>query len=423
VSEDPLIVAAEERIGRVLSGKWRLDRLLGVGGMAAVYEATHRNGKRVAVKMLHAAWATAAEAKQRFLQEAYAANAVRHEGVVSVIDDGETEEGETYLLMDLLLGETLEARWMRCGQRLPLSEVLATAETILEVLGAAHAAGIVHRDIKPENVFVTDGGAIKVLDFGIAYVRELAGAARRTQTGSTMGTPAFMAPEQARGRWDEVDARSDVWAVGAVMFSLLSGRCVHEGETANEVLLAAMTQQAPPLAEGCPDVPPEVAAVVDRALSFERDARWPDAAQMLAALRDAVADEVRPAMLSLRSLPQPLAGVRSPRMLAATAAALAVVAFAAVTALVPHGSHGAATPIGVGISAAAPSTGTASVELLGIPEPSVEASEASEAAVPTVTSAPLPAPMPRLRPPTSARRLPAAPPSSASLADPLASRR
>jgi serine/threonine protein kinase len=414
VSDDPLILAAEERIGRVLSGKWRLDRLLGVGGMAAVYEATHRNGKRVAVKMLHAAWATAAEAKERFLQEAYAANAVRHDGVVSVIDDGETEEGEAYLLMDLLEGETLEARWVRCGQRLPLGEVLATAEAILEVLGAAHTAGIVHRDIKPENVFVTDGGAIKVLDFGIAYVRELAVAARRTQTGSTMGTPAFMAPEQARGRWDEVDARSDVWAVGAVMFSLLSGRCVHEGETANEVLLAAMTEQAPPLAEVCPEVPPEVAAVVDRALAFQREARWTDAAQMLAALRDAVADEVRPALLSL---PQALGVVRSPRLLAATAAALAVMAFAAVTALVPH-----RRPVdGIGVSASAPRAAPAAVGLLDIPGPSVEASDASAAPVPTVVQAP--PPLPRPRPATSARRPPAAPPSPASLADPLASRR
>ncbi len=409
---DPLFVAAEERLGRVLTSKWRLDRLLGIGGMAAVYEATHKNGKRVAVKMLHASLGAVPAAKERFLHEAYAANAVHHPGVVSVLDDGETQEGEIFLLMELLEGETLEARWTRSAQRLPLAEVLATADALLDVLAAAHAAGVVHRDVKPENVFVTHEGAVKVLDFGIAYVRELSTSDRRTQTGTTMGTPAFMAPEQARGRWDEVDARSDVWAVGAVMFSLLAGRCVHEGETTNEVLLAAMTQQAPPLAEVCPAAPPAVAWVVDRALAFEREARWPDAAAMLSALRDAVHDrlELPAPAASTEGLTLPLRR-RSPALLAATATALALAAFAAVFLLVPRASRSASLPVGVVSSAATPT----SPVLLVVPPP-----DPALAADP-----PPPTPPPRVTPPPSPRA-PAthAPvPAPARALDPLAARR
>ena len=278
---------AATRIGTTLKGKWRIDRLLGTGGFASVYAATHRAGKRVAIKVLHAALGASEEVRRRFLKEAYAANAVGHPGVVGVSDDDVTEDGAPFLVMDLLEGETVEARRKKAGGKLDVRGALFVAEEALGALAAAHAKGIVHRDLKPENLFMTDDGQVKILDFGIARFREPGDESTATQTGLTMGSPAFMAPEQARGRWSEVDARSDVYSMGATMFVLLSGRLVHGRRSLNEALIEAATRPAPPLSSVAPDVPEAVAAVVDRALAFEREQRWADAGAMREAVREA----------------------------------------------------------------------------------------------------------------------------------------
>jgi serine/threonine-protein kinase len=245
--EDPQTMRARARIGAVLQDKWKLEKLLGVGGMAAVYAAMHRNGKWVAVKMLHAEFSQNEEVRKRFLQEGYAANTIGHDGAVSVLDDDVTSDGAAFLVMELLDGETLEQRWERSGQRLPVREVLEEVHQLLDVLAAAHAKNVVHRDIKPENLFLTKSGVLKVLDFGIAKVFE-SQQARQTNTraGIVMGTPAFMAPEQARGRWHDVDGRTDLWAVGATMFTLVSGTYVHEAPSANEQLIMSATEPARP---------------------------------------------------------------------------------------------------------------------------------------------------------------------------------
>ncbi len=287
---DPLVMRARARVGSVLHSKWRLDVLLGVGGMAAVYAATHRNGSRVAVKILHPELSLNAQVKTRFLREGYVANKVEHPGAVLVSDDDVAEDGSAFLVMELLDGETLEDRRVRSGGQLSEDDVLSVADQLLDVLAAAHAKGVIHRDLKPENVFVTRDGRVKVLDFGIARLRELSTASTATQSGATMGTPYYMAPEQARGLWDEVDGRTDLWAVGATMYHLLSGSMVHDGRTANEVLLAAMTKPAAPLASVAPSVAPTVTHLVDRALAFDRDARWRDAAHMQDAVRHAFHD-------------------------------------------------------------------------------------------------------------------------------------
>jgi serine/threonine protein kinase len=312
VSEhDELIQQAEARVGLTLNDKWRLDKLLGVGGMASVYAATHRNQKRVAVKVLHGELSRHPDVRARFLREGYLANTVRHSGVVMVDDDDVLDDGSAFLVMELLEGETLDARQTRRGGTLPVAEVLAFAEQVLGVLVAAHEKGIVHRDLKPENLFVTASGEIKVLDFGIARQEEpsSAGGPRTpgTRVGLVLGTPAFMAPEQARGRWDEVDGRTDLWALGATMFVLLSGRLVHEAETVNEELGLAITAQARALATAAPHVPPAVAAFVDRALAFDKAARWPDAQTMLSALRDLRASLPEPAAEASVSDRPPLA--------------------------------------------------------------------------------------------------------------------
>jgi serine/threonine-protein kinase len=194
--------------------------------------------------------------------------------VVKIIDDDVDDDGALFLVMELLEGETIESRARRYGGRLPPGEVLYIAQRALDVLHAAHAAAVVHRDLKPDNLFLTRSGEIKVLDFGIARLFEL-GARSMTRTGIVMGTPAFMPPEQARGRWAEVDARSDVWSLGATMFTLLTGRLVHEARTLNEVLLAAMTAAAAPIRTVAPEIGIALAAVVDRALARDKASRLP----------------------------------------------------------------------------------------------------------------------------------------------------
>jgi serine/threonine protein kinase len=280
---------AQSRVGVVLKDKWRLDSLLGVGGMAAVYAATHRNQKRVAVKMLHAEFSQQGDTRTRFLREGYAANVIEHPGAVSVLDDDVSEDGNAFLVMELLEGETLDQRWERNAGRLPFAEVLAFADQLLDVLALAHIKGIVHRDIKPENVFLTREGVIKVLDFGIARVFETAQDAKQaTRAGQVIGTPAFMAPEQALARWNEIDGRTDVWAVGATMFTLISGMHVHEAQTGTEQLVYSATRPARSIASVVSGVPPSVVAIIDRALAFEKVQRWPDARNMQGAVRAAL---------------------------------------------------------------------------------------------------------------------------------------
>ena len=277
IIEPPTHVLARMRLGSVLHGKWRLDALLGIGGMATVYAATHRNGSRAAVKILHNTLATDADIARRFVREGLAANAVGHEGAVKVIDDDVAEDGSVFLVTELLEGETLEERRARLGGVLTVPEVLSAIDPVLDVLAAAHAKGIVHRDLKPENLFFTHAATIKVLDFGIARLLDLPAGEAITRTGVTLGTPAFMAPEQARGISEEVDARTDIWAVGATMFTLLTGRDVHVAATLPALILRATTQRAPKLASILPAVSTAVASVVDRALEFDRRNRWPSA--------------------------------------------------------------------------------------------------------------------------------------------------
>jgi serine/threonine protein kinase len=296
--DEAQLVEARARIGAVLQDKWRLETLLGVGGMAAVYSARHRNGKRVAVKMLHTEFSHHEQMRTRFLQEGYAANAIHHEGAVSVLDDDLAPDGSAFLVMELLEGETVEQRWEKQDRKLELDEVLAIGDQLLDVLAAAHAKNVIHRDVKPENLFITKTGVLKVLDFGIAKVFEQEKTRpTATQAGMIMGTPAFMAPEQARGRWEEVDGRTDLWAVGATMFTLLSGRYVHEAPSSHEQLILNATAPAPAIATVAPAVPSEVAAIVDRALAFERARRWPDARSMQQPIRSTLA------ALGVRSAP------------------------------------------------------------------------------------------------------------------------
>jgi serine/threonine-protein kinase len=272
------------RVGTTINAKYRLDALLGVGGMAAVYAATHRNGDRVALKVLHAELSRLESVRTRFLREGYVANKIGHAGVVRVIDDDVAPDGCVYLVMELLEGQTLEQRRVAAGGRLPLPEAVWIVGHVLEVLAAAHGARIIHRDIKPDNVFLTTRGLVKLMDFGIARLLD---GAQATASGALMGTPAFMPPEQANGRNKEIDARSDVWSAGALLFVLLTGHEVHAARTTSEQMIYAATQPARSVAVLRPELEPDLVQVVDVALAFDMGGRWQTAGAMGNALRHA----------------------------------------------------------------------------------------------------------------------------------------
>jgi eukaryotic-like serine/threonine-protein kinase len=286
VDEAHLEKFATARIGTVLKDKWTIERLLGVGGTATVYSASHRNGKRVAVKILHPELSAHKQFRDRFLREGYVGNHIEHAGAVTVYDDDVTEDGCAFLVMDLLEGENLEARRDRKGGKLDPLEVLSLMDEVLDTLCAAHGKGVVHRDIKPENLFLTTDNTVRLLDFGIAHINRPSDPGK-TLAGVAMGTPAFMPPEQASARWEEVDVRSDLWAMGASMFTMLTGRYVHEGGTVNESLVLAVTQKAPPIQSVEPDVPRPIAELVDRALQRNKADRFASAEEMQQALRQA----------------------------------------------------------------------------------------------------------------------------------------
>jgi len=242
--------------------------------MGSVYAASHTIGRRDAIKILRPEAAQDPLIRERFRREAEAVNRFTHPGVVEVRDIDETEDGCPFLVMELLDGQSLSDRVRALGYP-SLPEVLHVATQLLDVLVAAHAQGIVHRDIKPANLFLLRDGRLKVLDFGVAQVKS---GPQLTQLGTRLGTVAYMPPEQVRGQ--PIDARADLFAVGATMFRLIAQRGVHEAADDNELVVKMATKPAPPLSTVAPGTPEPVCKVVDRALQFSADARYPNAATM-----------------------------------------------------------------------------------------------------------------------------------------------
>ncbi|RYE86925.1 MAG: serine/threonine protein kinase, partial [Myxococcales bacterium] len=272
---------ARERLGSFVAQKWHLEALLGVGGMASVYEARHRNGKRVAIKILHPELALSGDTLRRFLREGYLANAVEHPDVVSVLDDGMTDDGLPYLVMEYLEGESLDGRLERISRPLQLPDVLSIGCTLLDVLHAAHARGIVHRDLKPDNVFLTLDGGVKVFDFGIARLQDAHPNNRHaTRTGIAMGTPTFMSREQAHGDLKLIDGRTDIWALGATLYYALTSDFPYEARSVAEYMAKLMTADPRPLRSLDPTIPEPIAEVIDRALRHDLGRRWQNALDM-----------------------------------------------------------------------------------------------------------------------------------------------
>ena len=289
-------------LGRVLRDRWRIDARISRGGVGTVYAATHKNnGSRAAIKVLHPEFSRDVDTRSRFLQEGYAANQVNHPGVVRILDDDTSEDGHPYLVMELLEGELLETRRVRKGGKLPLPDVYEVGDQLLDVLAAAHEKGIVHRDIKPDNLFVTQEGRLKVLDFGFAQMKS-SFRNEVTATGFLLGTPGFMSPEQAVGNRPQIDAQTDIWAVGATLFQLISGEAVHAGESAAEMLVAAANFPPRSLATVTTGVNPRLVQLVDRAVAFEKKNRWPNARAMQFALRE-ISGKQSAGQVSRRSIP------------------------------------------------------------------------------------------------------------------------
>ena len=255
-------------IGRTLQDTYRIKRLLGKGGMGAVYEASHlRLPRCFAVKLLTSEVTEDSEALARFRREAEVTSALGHPHIVEVVDFNTTEDQEPYIVMELLEGEDLAARIKRCG-RLGLPEATGIFKQAARALGSAHGRGIIHRDLKPPNIYICtdDEGRdfVKVVDFGISKV--LGAQSRLTGTYQVLGTPLYMAPEQARETGAQVDHRVDVYAMGVILFEMLTGRPPFTGETLTGVLLKILEEPPPAIRSLRPELPEALEGVINRAL-------------------------------------------------------------------------------------------------------------------------------------------------------------
>jgi serine/threonine-protein kinase len=276
-------------VGQVVGGKYRVVRRLGGGGVAEVYEAVHRQiGRRLALKVLKREYADNSNVVERLLQEARAASAIGHPGIVQVFDLGRMETGEPFLAMELLAGEDLADVLRRKG-KLPAPQAIGVCLHVLDALAAAHAAGVVHRDLKPENVVLVRGPDgqpwAKVIDFGIAHVaREEAAARRSTDHGVIMGIPYYVSPEQARGIPD-IDGRADVYAVGVMLFELITGRLPFDGRSVDAIIHRVLHEPFPRIRNIDPSLPEELERVILRATARRREDRYPGAEPFCADLR------------------------------------------------------------------------------------------------------------------------------------------
>src|SRR5215468_7584005 len=289
--DSPIYAEAEEQtddrrkeslVGRKI-GPYQVISLVGYGGMGEVYRALDpRLGREVAIKLLPAAFSTDKDRLRRFEQEARAAGMLNHPNVLTIYDIGAASQedgGAPYIVSELLNGKTLGERLR--GGALPLRRLVDHALQIARGLAAAHEKGIVHRDLKPENLFITKDGRVKILDFGLAKLKEQSGRARESENGgankstcslfrspapplttpgAVMGTVGYMSPEQVRA--DEVDHRSDIFAFGAILYEMLYGRRAFQGASAVEVMNEILKEESPEISEGAREVPPALVRVV-----------------------------------------------------------------------------------------------------------------------------------------------------------------
>jgi hypothetical protein len=276
--------------GAILAGRYRLEEMVGQGGMGSVWRATHTGlGEQVAVKLVSANFVRSPEALRRFDTEAKSAAKLRSRHVPHVFDNGVLDDGTPYLVMELLHGESLAARLGRLGP-ISLTETVSIVEQCCRALSRAHSLGIVHRDIKPENVYLAhsvddEAYVVKVLDFGIAKVTSLTDEARSsTRTGTLLGTPLYMSPEQARGL-RSIDSRTDLYSLGLVTYTMLTGGLPFSGESLGDLLLQICTEPLPRLRAAAPSLPVAMENWFQRACARQPEDRFPSAQALVEALR------------------------------------------------------------------------------------------------------------------------------------------
>ena len=288
--------------GALLDGRYRIVRLLGEGGMGAVYLASHVGlGRDVAIKFLHAELVSRDEVVGRFYREAQAAAAIRHKNIIEVFDVGVSPQGEPFLVMEYLEGESLAGLLKRAGP-LNLGTACAVMEPVLQALQAAHRKGIIHRDLKPDNIFLAyqqgEPPVVKIIDFGISKFAQGEFDKWRTKTGSVMGTPAYMSPEQARGSAG-LDHRTDIYSMGTILFEMLTGVLPFAGSNFAEYLSAMLIDDPRAPQSVCAGFPAEAEPLVRKALAKNPDQRFQNAAEMLEALTALPSFDARQERLTL----------------------------------------------------------------------------------------------------------------------------
>ena len=281
-------MTGDKYIGAVIEGRYKIEHLLGQGGMGAVYAGRHiMVGKQVAIKFLHAEFVGKEEVVKRFYREAQAAAAIGHKNIIDVLDVGVFEGKEPYLVMEYLEGESLSSMLERTGS-IDLAAACGIMDPALRALSAAHAKGIIHRDLKPDNIFLVqnegDAPIVKLIDFGISKFTRTSGMSQLTQTGSMLGTPAYMSPEQARGD-KNIDERSDIYAMGVILYQMLTGKMPFTGDHYNQLLINVLTSPPTPPKEAYPGFPDEAEQLVLSTLSKVADERPSSALDLLESLK------------------------------------------------------------------------------------------------------------------------------------------